>query len=175
MIKSTLTQPVAEGFELSPQQRRIWHLQQTRPGLGLGAQCRVKIHGPLDVARLKKAICGLRMRHEVLRTDFALLDGTAIPVQVVSDSATALDDLSDLSDKDEPERLAELARMAEEGLHRLGDLSQAGTFSTSLAILSPREHVLLITASTLCADAYTLSQTVRELAEVVGGAEGRND
>src|SRR5579872_5255004 len=71
------------GFEISPQQRRIWHYREQMDPLC--TQQSIQISGDLDVAALKAAIDSVVARHEILRTTFHRVPGRMVPVQVVHD------------------------------------------------------------------------------------------
>lgn len=147
---TTVSLPQAgEGFRLSPRQDRIWRLLEMYPKFGFGAQCVVKLPGPLDRVRLREAIYRAGRRFEILRTAFAVLDGTSVPIQVISDVTPALHEVAAPAPPDEqhPIRFA----CAED---------------------SPHEHTLTITASPLCADARSLSNLVHAIhSEYTGSSE----
>src|SRR5215475_14001799 len=74
---------VIEGYQLSPQQMRIWLLQQADGGHLYNAQCAVLMEGELDLETLRAAISEVVNRHEVLRTSFHLLRGMPLPLQAI--------------------------------------------------------------------------------------------
>ena len=74
-----------DGFRLSPQQRRLWRLQQGDDAGGFRAQVAARLEGALDVDRLRAAIASVVAEHEILRTRFACLPGTSMAVQFVED------------------------------------------------------------------------------------------
>ena len=74
-----------QSYRLSPQQERLWLLQQKQPG-AYRAQCSWLLEGPLDQARLRAALDALVARHEILRTSFQNLPDVLLPVQVISDA-----------------------------------------------------------------------------------------
>ena len=74
---------VLEGFRLSPQQRAVWRGAEGEPLPA--ARCAIAIDGPLDVARLRRAIDQSWSRHEVLRTYFPILPGMSEPLQVIGE------------------------------------------------------------------------------------------
>ena len=59
-----------EGFRLSPQQRRLWKLQQADGAGPFYTRCAVRIDGELDEERLRAALGRAVVRHEILRTGF---------------------------------------------------------------------------------------------------------
>jgi hypothetical protein len=76
-----VTATTLEGFELSTQQRRLWHL----PGGPEAYVTRgwVELEGDLDAARLRAALLQVVERHEILRTGYDRLPGMELPVQVI--------------------------------------------------------------------------------------------
>ncbi|MBC3372511.1 amino acid adenylation domain-containing protein [Pseudomonas sp. SWRI92] len=78
-----------EGFELSPQQARLWRLHQTRLASAAAqrATLRIRSEQPLDGARLTNSLLALVQRHEILRTRYPQLPGLLLPMQVIDDSA----------------------------------------------------------------------------------------
>jgi hypothetical protein len=61
---------ILEGYALSPQQERVWVLQQGAQGLPYRAQCAVRVDGPLDLQVFTTALQQVVERHEMLRTTF---------------------------------------------------------------------------------------------------------
>lgn len=155
---------ISEGFRLSPQQRHAWRLHREHREAEFGVQCMVEMHGPIDVNRIDKAIALLRSNHEILRTTFRFLEGTAVPVQAINESATGLDEMIDLlCCEDGSQQLARLQLMAQEHRRQLREPDHAPVFRFALAALQQNMNVLLITASALCADANSLTNLVREI------------
>ena len=76
--------PIPRGGDLplSFIQERLWFLDQFEPGTeSLHIPLRVRVHGPIDVPRLERALNALVARHESLRTNFRAVDG--VPRAVV--------------------------------------------------------------------------------------------
>src|SRR5262245_60561858 len=80
-----MVQPILEGFRISPQQRRLWAVQQGHPALR--AQCAIVLEGPLDRQALERALRAVVARHEALRTTFRGGSVLAVPLQVVAEGA----------------------------------------------------------------------------------------
>ena len=74
-----------ESYRLSPQQERVWLLQDHNSSPPYRAQCSLLMEGPLDRDKLQRAVETVVRRHEILRTTFQRLDDVAIPVQIISD------------------------------------------------------------------------------------------
>src|SRR5690349_2528563 len=75
-----------QSYRLSPQQERLWLLEQKHPG-PYRAQCSWLLEGPLDQARLRAALNALVERHEILRTSFQSLPDVLLPVQVIGEES----------------------------------------------------------------------------------------
>src|SRR6516165_6640552 len=73
------------GFQLSSQQKRVWHLQGN--GQPLAAQIALALEGELDAARLCAALEKIVQRHEILRTSFVRPAGMKFALQVVNADA----------------------------------------------------------------------------------------
>jgi amino acid adenylation domain-containing protein len=91
-----------EGYPLSPQQKRIWLLQQGDPNSPYRVHCNVLIEGNLDLHILKAALAEVWHRHEILRTAFRCPPGSDTPVQIILDEPpppfTSLDLTNDTHD-----------------------------------------------------------------------------
>src|ERR1044071_9565834 len=75
---------VVEGFRLSPQQRRLWMLQQDDAS-PFCAQVVLLLEGELQVDDLRSALREVCARHESLRSTFSRLPGVLMPIQSVVD------------------------------------------------------------------------------------------
>lgn len=148
-----------EGFHLSPQQKRIWRMQQEWPAFK--AQAAVSIDGPLDVELLTAALEELTARHEILRTGFCSLPGMELPLQIIGDSAPVSLKQIDLSKAADP--AAEIVEQFHEQLAQPFDYEQVGLTRFTLLRVSPERHVLLIALPALCADSFSLQLLTRQL------------
>ncbi|WP_030160178.1 non-ribosomal peptide synthetase [Streptomyces sp. NRRL S-244] len=97
----------AAGFPLSGQQEQIWVLTQLTPdALAYNTQFSLRMHGPVDITALQRALSHIVTRHEILRSTFH--DGTNGPVQVVHEPWQAKVEVVDLTGLPEQDRAAEL-------------------------------------------------------------------
>ncbi len=79
------TENLLEGFELSPQQARLWQWQNAHfSDTGRRAALRLRITHPLDRERLSQSLEQVIARHEILRTGYQQLAGMAQPMQVIA-------------------------------------------------------------------------------------------
>jgi hypothetical protein len=86
---SNIGVPALEGVALSPQQNRVWRLQQ-EAHRNLRTRFTITILGPMDRARLEAAWHQVAARHQILRTSFEYLPGFKDPLQVVQPCGNSL-------------------------------------------------------------------------------------
>jgi amino acid adenylation domain-containing protein len=157
-----MTTPIVEGFQLSPSQQHVWSLQQSCGGI-YRAQCSLLIEGDLDAEALRAALGRIVARHEVLRTTFRHSPGIRVPVQVVNTELAPAWRSFDLCAEGE-RACVERARAVEaEDWEREFDFERGPLLLASLVRLGERRHVLILTLSSLCADARTLELLALEL------------
>lgn len=143
------------GFQLSPQQERLWLLQERDAGTSAyRAQCIVLLEGALRPQLLEAAVSSVIERHEILRTGFQSQPGMFLPLQVIADHGATLGRL-DLAGLPAQEQQARIDKWL--------DQSNGAALDVTLAKLSAGEHVLLISLPSLCADRESLRQIVREI------------
>ena len=162
-----------EGFRLSPQQRRLWLLQEDSPAYR--TQCALLFEGSLDVEKLKTVVNRIVNRHEALRTTFHQPPGLRVRLQVVAESSAPswrFVDVSNLTVDQQQARFEELFR--DEG-RRHYDLEQDSTLHCSLVSQSSDRHILLLSLSALCADAWTLRNLSDEIVEAYASPGGEED
>jgi amino acid adenylation domain-containing protein/non-ribosomal peptide synthase protein (TIGR01720 family) len=155
------------GFPLSPQQRRVWALQQAgaRP---YRAQAVLRIDGPLDNERLEAAFRAVASRHEILRTMFRAGPSHGAVQVIGAQPQIHLDrhDLRGLTEDAQAERLEALLR--EQG-DAPCDLSRLPLARADLAQLSPERHRLLVSWPALCGDRRSLEILLEELGRGYAG------
>jgi amino acid adenylation domain-containing protein len=141
---------VIAGFRLSPQQERLWRLQQAEARPPFTAACEVRLASGIDAAALAAALRQVAARHEILRTRFRLLPGMELPLQVIAQQP----DLA-LAPADGPPPPFDLAQgpLVRAALEERG----GGSF-------------LRLELPSLCADAATLVNLVAELGRCCAGA-----
>ncbi|HEY2362190.1 MAG TPA: amino acid adenylation domain-containing protein [Candidatus Angelobacter sp.] len=160
---------VAEGFRLSPQQRRLWHLHETYPASVFGTQCTVALTGVLDARHLAQAVARVAARYEILRTSFGFLEGTSVPVQIVNGSAPWLESTIDLRGMDAQRQESEVQLVLKKQWDRLCDSPNAPAISFAPVRLADTEHLFIVTASALCADTAAVVNLVQEVHAVCSG------
>lgn len=112
-------------FRVSPQQERIFALQQPGSVTPYRAECTVLLEGHLDAQKLHSALNGLMARHEIFRTVFQRQAGVKVPFQVILENASPAAagwDTADLNQIDQDNQQARLAALQEEARTRNLDL-----------------------------------------------------
>jgi amino acid adenylation domain-containing protein len=154
---------IAEGFELSPQQKQLWRLQQAEPEQPYRAQCAVLIEGQIDVEILNTALRNVFARHEILHTTFSFLPGMKLPLQVITDAELAFDTDADLSGLSSLEQAARLTALLEQAKHLPFDFEHGPLAYASLVSISSSSHILVLTLGGLYVDSIGLDNLVGEL------------
>jgi amino acid adenylation domain-containing protein len=157
---------IINGFRLSPQQRRLWLLQQGSNAYR--AQTAILIEGGLRPEVLKEAVYRIVKRHEILRTTFHSLPGMRLPVQVVAEesspSSLPLWRDDNLSDRSAPEQEVKIEELFREDRCRPFDFGQDLLLRAFLLKLSVESHILFLSLPSICAD----SRTIKNLALEIG-------
>jgi amino acid adenylation domain-containing protein/non-ribosomal peptide synthase protein (TIGR01720 family) len=148
-----------QALPLSFAQRRLWFLDQLRPGESeYNSAVALRLTGSLDVTALASALAALVDRHESLRTTVDVVDDH--PVQVVHPSLDIplrrLDEAADLD------------RVLAEEYAAPFDLRQGPLLRALLVKVSDDEHVLLLTAHHIITDGASMGVVVDELGQLYG-------
>ncbi|NPU92069.1 MAG: amino acid adenylation domain-containing protein [Gammaproteobacteria bacterium] len=88
LTAATGAEAILEGYELSPQQARLWQWQQSNGGTPARAELCVRVPGDTDRARLLDSLNQLGDCHEILRSRYPQLPGMKLPVQVIDPHST---------------------------------------------------------------------------------------
>ena len=168
---------VIEGFRLSPQQRRLWALQESDGSQAYRVRCVVRIEGELDAVTFAAALRRVIARHEILRTKFQRLPGVLLPVQVIAENYAQPVEYQDLSGLNDAEQDNQCEAFFHEVRGHLDDEQQA-PLQVRLCKLSERVHDLVLNFPSLCGDVASLQNFIRELSEsyriCLGAAEAEN-
>ncbi|WP_404791151.1 amino acid adenylation domain-containing protein [Altericista sp. CCNU0014] len=156
------------GFRLSPQQERLWHLQQT--GFAYGAFCVVEIEGALDVNDLKTAVQDSVNCHDSLRSHFHRLPGMKTPVMVVAERCVPQWEEMDWTELSTQIQEIQLAKLLQAAQYRFEDLSQSSLLRVKLLRLTSDRHLLILSIPALCFDAWSLRILVREIGDRYGAS-----
>jgi len=161
------TAPTSKG------QERIWFIDQVeRGGVAYHVPLGLLLHGDLDLVALKKSLDDLVARHEVLRTVF-LRAGAETVQHIVELAKFDLLQL-DLTQLSTERRADELAKQQMLELTTPFDLSNGPLIRGRMLLLSPDEHVLLITVSHIVFDGWSSGILLRELAKLYDAHRASN-
>jgi amino acid adenylation domain-containing protein len=156
-----MQQEVINGFRLSPQQRRVWLLQQGSSAYR--AQSALLIEGDLRPEALKEAMSRIVRRHEILRTTFHSLPGMKLPVQAPPEETALSWHNLDSSDPQRLEQADWIEELFREDRRRPFDFSQGPLLRAFLLRLSADRHVLFLSLPSICADSRTLKNLSLEI------------
>lgn len=148
-----------EGFQISPQQKRVCLLQEGEKKQPYRVIGKVMIEGEVDRDILEIACQKVVDKYEILRTNFHTLKGMTIPLQVVCDRAIINIYEQDLI-------TAEIENIFYNLNQLLFNLESGSVLSISLIKVNNKKLFLLIAMPAICADAVSLHNLVRE----IGGA-----
>ncbi|KYF97349.1 hypothetical protein BE20_38870 [Sorangium cellulosum] len=166
-------QPRDGGLPLSFAQQRLWFLAQLEPdSAGYNMTSAVRVAGALELAVLRESLAALALRHEALRTTFAVVDGE--PVQEIAPEGAPAFEVVDLSATPAAEREAAVQGLASARAERPFDLARGPLVRVTAIKLGDDEHVLVLVAHHIVADGWTMNVLVAELAELyVAARAGR--
>ena len=155
-----MSQETIEGFRLSPGQRRLWTLE--RSAAALVTQGVFSIEGAIDEESFESAFQRVVVRHEALATRFARLPGMELPVQVIDEQplVTLRTTEGDASTLDAQVQLE---------LNTPFDVEHGPVLRAVLVRMGPETQALVVSASSLAMDRYSLDVWVGELAQAVAG------
>ncbi len=158
---------------LSYMQELLWLVNQLAPESSVyNTPWFRRIRGPLDVDALRKAVDELWHRHEILRTNYQVLDGE--PRQVVHQFDGAPLVVTDLAELSPVESEQELERLMAEDLARPFDLSRGSVVRPSLIRVGPADHVFGMVGHHIALDGWSKGVIYRELSDLYTAfAQGR--
>ncbi len=152
-----------EGFRLSPQQKRLWALQQNSLREPYRAQCAIQIEGDLQGEQLHRAVEQVVSRHEILRTRFSRLSAVTFPLQIVDPPARITITPNNLSEMPSKEQASFVDNLLLETRRRPLALHSSSALELCHVVLTPQHHVLLVTLPALCSDSISLKNFFNEL------------
>jgi amino acid adenylation domain-containing protein/non-ribosomal peptide synthase protein (TIGR01720 family) len=148
-----------EGFRLSPQQKRLWQLQELGNSQAYRAHCAVLIEGNLNLEILKSALQNVIHKHEILRTTFQVLEGMNLPLQVIGDRSLSTSLHINFLD----EKNINIELQLQKAIKQPFSWQNSLGLEISLVLLSPAKAVLFIGLPALLADKVTLNNLVCEI------------
>ena len=149
---------------LSFSQQRIWVFEQLEPNSSTYVVSKaLRLKGVLNLDALQRTLDAIVARHEILRTNFFLLDDE--PVQMVSPPRSINLPMIDLSHYS-AEQNTELHRILQTEDQRPFDLSSDLMLRALVVRLSETEHVLLIVRHHIASDGWSLGVLWQEMSDL---------
>ncbi|MCT7951052.1 amino acid adenylation domain-containing protein [Ancylothrix sp. C2] len=145
-------------------QEQIWFLSQVYPDLPLYNQpFTISIPGIIDVPALQLALDKIIERHQILRTNFDVVDGE--PVQVIQPTFVWPLSVINLENYPENQREAELLKQATLEAKQKFDLRKTPLVRGTLYIVGKNDNRLVLTIHHIIFDGFSLYDVMlRELA-----------
>jgi amino acid adenylation domain-containing protein len=156
-------------FVQSHAQQRLWFLHQLDPAsTAYNVHSLYGISGELDLEALQHSLNDLVVRHESLRTTFAMELGNRL-VQIVAATASvriATANFEFLAPEDARERGRQLIR---DNANRPFDLQRGPLLRVSLLRFAPDYHMLMIGMHHIITDAWSMDVFLREFSTLYAG------
>src|SRR6476469_7972507 len=132
---------MVQGFRLSPQQKRLWNLQQgfQPTNSPYRVQCLLRLTGDLQIPLLQTALEKMIDRHEILRTTFQRPPGIKMPLQVTSDRLLFQWQTLDLSPLTPEVQAQQIEALWQQGQTLSFDWEQGPLLHATLLTLSEQE------------------------------------
>jgi amino acid adenylation domain-containing protein len=161
---STLTIPLRSNQGAAPlslAQEGQWLLQQLFPdNAALNTFRTWRSAKPFERSALEAALTEVVRRHEILRTNFRIID--ASPMQVIRPPEPATVGVIDLSDLPSADRKAELVRWLRKRTAEPFDLAEDELFRCDLVRMTERDHIVLFNLHHIICDGWSLGVLMRE-------------
>jgi amino acid adenylation domain-containing protein len=149
-------------FPVSFAQQRQWFLDRLEPGNPIyNNPYAFHLTGSLNIAALERSINEIVRRHEILRTNFSVVEGQ--PVQVIAPTLAVKLQLVDCQELPEVEQEAEIQRLATENAQRPFNLAQGPLLSSTLLRLGEKNHVLFVTIHHIVTDHWSIGLLFKEI------------
>jgi amino acid adenylation domain-containing protein/non-ribosomal peptide synthase protein (TIGR01720 family) len=147
---------------LSFAQQRLWFLDRLEgESTNYNMAAAVRLTGSLQVSTLARSIEEIVHRHEIIRTNFQTINGTA--VQIVAPTLNVTLPIMDLQTLMGEEQSTEIQRLAKEEADRPFDLANEPLFRATLLQLKPAEHLLLLTMHHIICDGWSIEIFLDEM------------
>ncbi|AVI65894.1 hypothetical protein CKQ84_08425 [Shewanella sp. WE21] len=150
---------------LSPEQKQIWFASQVCDDpSAFNVPIGLNFQGPLDAVVLKQSLTALVMRHEVLRTSFALVSG--VPQQIVQTHSSFKLTVVPIYALPEAMQKQQADKAKDKESGKAFDLLAGPLFRGTLLVLGEQEHSLLLSSHHLVFDGWSHTLFVQELFEI---------
>ncbi|HSF40227.1 MAG TPA: amino acid adenylation domain-containing protein, partial [Thermoanaerobaculia bacterium] len=157
-----MTEPLEQGFLLSPQQLRAWRLQKDGAAL-CSVLCALRMEGDLDRRALRRALAATVARHEILRTAFRHPAGLSMPLQVILEPGPVSLTEVDLRELSRQHQSASTTALLSELGGLPFHLERGEGWRAALVRLGHGEHEMLFALSAVCGDAGAFEPLAADL------------
>jgi len=149
-------------FALSPGQERLWVLEQLHPSNPVhNVALALQLPLAFDVALLERAWDEVVEQHEILRTQFQIIDG--MPVEVSAASTKIPVRHVEVQNLAESERAARFSSLVEQEMAMPFDLTHGFPVRATLFRRSEGEHVFLLVTHRIVCDEISLRILLSEI------------
>ncbi|MCC5648474.1 amino acid adenylation domain-containing protein [Nostoc sp. XA013] len=152
-----------EGFQISPQQKRLWLLQQEANHQPYRVQCAVLVEGNIEHSILEKAIHNVWAKYEILRTSFPTLAEMAVPLQVIEEEISIKFNYYDWQNLDTETQQINIDALFQDYNKLYFDLKEGFTSQIYVIKKSENQYLLLVAISTICADRISLHHLLHDI------------
>ncbi|MBE9216801.1 amino acid adenylation domain-containing protein [Plectonema cf. radiosum LEGE 06105] len=158
------------GFQLSPQQKHLWLLQQFEvANQPYRVQCSVLIEGNLNYRLLELVLQKVVEKHEIFRTSLQSLKGMNIPLQVIHEPSKISNlsiNIHNLSEFESQKQNLEIENIYQQQRLKTFEWQSDCVLDFHLVILSSSNHLLLIAIPAICADTVSIHNLVNEISRL---------
>ncbi|MBD2529847.1 amino acid adenylation domain-containing protein [Nostoc flagelliforme FACHB-838] len=151
-----------EKIPLSFSQQRLWYLDQLQPNsTAFNIFAAVRIVGLLNISALEQSFNEIVRRHEILRTNFTVVDGE--PIQVIAPFLTLKINIVDLSELPDVEREYTANELAQQEAVKPFSLDKEPLVRVTLITLTKVDYILLLTMHHIISDGWSTGVLIKEL------------
>lgn len=161
--------PMTAGYEPSSQQRKIFAHSCEKETAALA----ILLEGEIEADKLRSSLESVIQRHEILRTVFQRRTGFKFPFQVVNEQAEFYWEAIDLSAAGQEEQASAIDRLLRDSSKI--NIECGPSVACYLLKLQPKRHALVLVASILCVDDYSLNNIARELSQAYSNDASSGD
>ncbi|MBD2293369.1 amino acid adenylation domain-containing protein [Anabaena sphaerica FACHB-251] len=152
-----------QGFEISPQQKRLWLLQQETNHQPYRVQCAVLVEGNIEYTILEKSIYNVWAKYEILRTSFPTVAGMAVPLQAIGEEVSIKLNYYDWQNLDTEQQQIKVNTLFQEHNKLYFDLQKGFTSQIDIIQQSGTQYFLLIAISAICSDRISLHHLLYDI------------
>src|SRR6266496_1384740 len=152
-MKQSASTPTTERA-LSIAQQRLWVLEQLHPGSPVqNVAMALRWTQKVDQASLERCLADLLDRHDILQTEFRIVNGT--PSQIATRAPIVLK-VEDVSRIPSAERTARLVSLHQSEVATAFDLTRGPLIRATLFRVAEEDHVIALVAHRIVCDANSL-------------------